>query len=249
MSAADAPSQDVSEQYAVTAEYFGLMMRAFAPEQSAVLRRALRHADPGAGPVLDLGAGTGDATVDVLDALPGAEVIAVEPARAMRSVLLNRLAARPDLDDRVTVVAGELAAAELPTSLGGVVMLNVLGHFARDQRAELFATFAAHLTPGLPVVLSLQAPAGPVVVPRTLATSTHLGSTEYQAWMEAMPSGEETVRWTMRYVTLRRGEVLDEQLTEYEFHHFGVDQLRDEVGRAGFDIQAGEGEVHVLVRR
>lgn len=194
MSAADAPSQDVSEQYAVTAEYFGLMMRAFAPEQSAVLRRALRHADPGAGPVLDLGAGTGDATVDVLDALPDAEVIAVEPARAMRGVLLNRLAARPDLDDRVTVIARELAAAELPTSLGGV-------------------------------------------------------STEYQAWMEAVPSGEETVRWTMRCVTLRRGEVLDEQLTEYEFHHFGVDQVRDEVGRAGFDIQAGEGEVHVLVRR
>lgn len=67
--------------------------------------------------------------------------------------------------------------------------------------------------------------------------------------MEAVPSGPETLRWTMRYRTLRGGELLDEQVAEYEFHHFGVEQLTAAADHAGFDTLPGDGEVHVLVRR
>lgn len=52
-----------------------------------------------------------------------------------------------------------------PCAPGRVLLLSVLGHFDREQRAELFTTFAAHLDSGRPVVLSLQAPASPTAVP------------------------------------------------------------------------------------
>lgn len=132
---------DSEDAYAVTAEYYTLMTRDFRAAQRAALQPGLALADPAAGPILDLGAGTGESTLDVPALRPDAEVIAVEPARSMRTVLRNRLADRPELDGRVTVVAGELRDAELPPQLGGVVM-----------------------------VLSLQAPSAPAVIAPTLPT-------------------------------------------------------------------------------
>jgi SAM-dependent methyltransferase len=228
----------VTADYTTAAEFYDLVAQPFRESQTAALRAALRHADPSAGPLLDLGAGTGAPTLDILEALPTATVIAVEPARAMRTVLLSRFAVRPDLAERVTVLPGELDAARLPDTVGGVVALSMLGHLDRGQRAALFQTLAAHLRPGLPLIADLPAPETPAPVPLTcFAAGLRLGAHEYQGWCQATPAGGETMSWTTTYRTLRDGVVIDERVARNDFHHFGAEQLAAEAAAAGYSYE------------
>ena len=53
--------------------------------------------------ILEIGAGTGLITTSLADWTP-AEIFALEPSAGMRAVLLSRLASRPELLKRVTVL-------------------------------------------------------------------------------------------------------------------------------------------------
>lgn len=81
----------------------------------AALAHALAGSAPSAGPMADLDAGRGLSTVAIADALPTADILAVEPLPSMRAVLLSRLRGRPDLRTRVSVVAATVERAELPS--------------------------------------------------------------------------------------------------------------------------------------
>ena len=110
------------------------------------LADALTGADPAAGPMLDFGAGTVLSTIAVADALPEATILAVEPSPSLRALLLSRLAARPDLRSRATVLPTDLFGAELPRRLGGAVAISMLGHCtAQVCSAEELGPWSAEL--------------------------------------------------------------------------------------------------------
>ena len=100
---------------------------------------AMRHARRDQGPIVDIGAGTGLGTVLAAQAVPDAEVIAVEPSLILRAVLLARLVGDDDLRRRVTVQATDAADMTLPPRLGGVLAMNMIGHLAPDRRRQLRA--------------------------------------------------------------------------------------------------------------
>lgn len=102
---------------AVAAEYYDLWAADYWRELGPALTAALAGVDVSAGPVLDLGAGTGLGRLVVADALRGARVVAVEPSRAMRAGLTARLMTRPDLHERVTMLPVDLARTPWPERL------------------------------------------------------------------------------------------------------------------------------------
>lgn len=102
---------------AVAAEYYDLRAADYWREVGPALTAALAGVDVSAGPVLDLGAGTGLGRLVVADALRGARVVAVEPSRAMRAGLTARLMTRPDLHERVTMLPVDLARTPWPERL------------------------------------------------------------------------------------------------------------------------------------
>src|SRR5919201_4925139 len=104
----------MTDPYAITAEFYDVLAGPRWATLAPALANALAGADPAAGPLLDLGAGTGLSTVALADAVPEATILAVEPSPSLRAVLLSRLAARPDLQRRVTVLPMDLFGAELP---------------------------------------------------------------------------------------------------------------------------------------
>lgn len=108
-----------ADQYGVAAEYLELLMLPAWRELRSALVAVLHDVDPAAGPVLDLGAGTGLGTKVILDTVPGARVLAVEPSPGLRAVLLARLAHDPDRARRVTVQPVDAAGAVLPGQLAG----------------------------------------------------------------------------------------------------------------------------------
>jgi hypothetical protein len=177
------------DPYAITAEFYDVLAVPRWATWAPALAHALAGADPSAGPLLDLGAGTGLSTVALADAVPDATILAVEPSPALRAVLLSRVAARPDLQRRITVLPTDLLGAELPARLGGAVAISMLGHLDPGSRASLWLQLAERLAPGAPAVIELQPPARPEAVPDTCYGRNRVGLLDYEGWGRAEPAG------------------------------------------------------------
>jgi trans-aconitate 2-methyltransferase len=95
--------------------------------------------------VLDLGIGTGNVAVQLLERLPHGRVIGVDGSAAMVEAARARLPA-----DRVTVVQGDLLALDLGLVADAAVS-SATFHWVLDHD-RLFARVGAHLHAGAPFV-------------------------------------------------------------------------------------------------
>jgi thiazolinyl imide reductase len=160
--------------YSPSAEFFDLVAAEHTATASApAVAAALTGIDTGAGPVVDIGAGTGLVTEAIARALPRAEVIAAEPATAMRAVLTSRVFGDPVLRERVTVTDGAAPGLDLPDRISAAVLCGVLGHLDPVQRGRLWERVLSRLAPGGRVVVELMQLTRPQTLPETrLATAT-----------------------------------------------------------------------------
>ena len=223
----------MTDTYEQVAEYYDLMALARWEQLGPALLAAFADVDPAAGPLLDLGAGTGLLTAALADALPGMAIVAVEPSRAMRTALIARLVTRGDLPGRITVIPTDFAAAELPPRLGGAVALGMLGHLTRAERHDLWRTLAERLAPGAPAVIEIQPPSYPVTVPQARFTRIRVGEHDYEGWARAEPTGDDRLRWTMTYRTLLGDRIVDERVAESVFLTLDASAMADEARAAG----------------
>lgn len=235
--------------YAVAAEHYDLWADSYWEETGPAVRAAVSGIDPAAGPVLELGAGTGLGTVLIADAVPGARIIAVEPSRAMRGVLVSRIVSRRDLHERVTVVPADLAGTPWPDRISGFVAMAMLGHLAPEERRQLWRTLARRLAPGAPAVVHLQPPARPEPVPLTRHTARRLGDLEYEGWSEAETVGDLALRWTMTYRVPRDSELVDEQQWTSTFHTVSEDDVGLEAAEEGLEATPAAAGLVTLRRR
>lgn len=241
-------SPSETDPYAVAAEHYDLWAVGHWAQLGPLLAAQLQAVDVNAGPVLDIGAGTGLGTVLIADTVRGAQVLAVEPSRAMRVGLVTRLMSRPDLHNRVTVLPTDLGGLDWPEQLSGFVAMAMLGHLDPMARLGLWRELAAHLAPGAPALVLLQPPGRPQTVPATRHSRVRLGRHDYEGWAAAEPVGPRTLRWTMSYRVLRDGELLDEQQWSSDFYTVDEADVRTEAGDAGLAVQAGESGLVTLHR-
>lgn len=226
----------VTDMETVTAEYTDLM-RASRPgtDLLAELARVLPDLGiAGDSAVVDLGAGTGLGTVAVAEALPGARVHAVECSPAMRSQLMSRLAARPDLWPRVTVHPEDVFGARLPERWAAAVAVHLVCQLDPAERRELWRLFADRLARGAPAVIDrcFGATKSERRAERLVASAT-LGEHEYQRWFFSEPEGGGRVRNRVTYRTVRLGEVVAERVTESVLWVVHPDDVFAEMEAAG----------------
>lgn len=207
-----------SDAYAATATAYELFNEPFRAAQLESLDVLLPRLVPAAGPLLDIGCGPGQNSIWLLDRVPDARVLAIEPSAAMRALAMQRFAARPDRE-RVTLWPSDLASAPLPERIGGAVMLGVIGHLDPSARRELFATLSPRLSAGGTVLLDLQLPERPVDVPVGEFARGRVGDLTYVGVMSASPVGGDAMEWTMRYQTWRGETLLEEQAAVHRYHH------------------------------
>jgi hypothetical protein len=199
--------------YGVGAEFTALFL-ATGPDPAPGLPDALAGVDP-ALPLVELGAGTGLGTLRLADAVPDAEILAVEPDRAQRTALMTRLAGRPDLHARVTVVPADAFAADLPARWGGALAIHLLCQLSPPDRRRLLRLFAARLAPGTPAVVDWHYDATePATVPERHSASVPLGRYTYERWFAARPDGPDASRVRNRYRVMHGDTVVAEQLVE-----------------------------------
>lgn len=131
------------DPYAFSAGYYDLFLTGEDALPSVPFFAGL--AQPGCR-ALEIGAGTGRVSLAVAE--QAASVHCVERSATMRAVLLAKLAARPDLQKRVTVVAGAAPAFALGRRFDYAYLAGVLEHVPHADRPGLFATLADHVEDG-----------------------------------------------------------------------------------------------------
>ncbi|MEV8017551.1 class I SAM-dependent methyltransferase [Streptomyces sp. NPDC086554] len=243
----------MADPYERSAEYLDLMIAGAWRSLVPALTEALKGLGAVAGPVVDLGAGTGRGAAVICAALPGDEaVLAVEPSAAMRAVLLARVHDDPELRSRVTVLADDVAHAPLPDGLRAIVALNVLGHLPPAERRALWADAGRRLAPGGAIVVNVAPPVRPERVPRTRMASVAVGALQYEGWGSAEPSGGDEITWHMEYRVLRDGRPLSQVTVDYRWWVASESALAEEAASAGLVMRPtgdpGLG-LHLLTRR
>ncbi|MDT0269018.1 Gfo/Idh/MocA family oxidoreductase [Streptomyces sp. DSM 44915] len=216
--------------YEGPAEFFDLGAREHTDRTGPAVVAALAGLDPASGPLLDIGAGTGLVTRHIAEAFPACEIVAAEPAAGMRAILTARLAERPDLARRVTVLPAAAHEVALPERLSGAVLCGVLGHLAPAARRALLTGLAARLAPGAPLVVEVMGLTTPVSMPPTRLRRATLGRLRYEWWMSGEPSGPERMRLATSWRVFDRDRLVREVRDHYHWHTVSLPQLARESG-------------------
>ncbi|MEV5650921.1 class I SAM-dependent methyltransferase [Nocardia sp. NPDC052254] len=226
--------------YSPVAEFYDLVPRAHA-EGEAALRKVLAQVEPSAGPVVDIGAGTGRTCRIVAEVLPSAKILACEPAPAMRAVLTHDVIADEDLRRRVTIVPESADAVVLPDSISALILFGVLGHIAAADRRALWDRVLPRLAPGAPVLVELLPVTRPTALPAMPLAREQIGDLVYEGMLEAEPIGGDLIRMTSTWTISGAAAPTRVVRNRSEWHTFGIDDLAGETGWAGEQLTAQTG--------
>ncbi|MEU0965079.1 Gfo/Idh/MocA family oxidoreductase [Streptomyces sp. NPDC005917] len=225
--------------YTPSAEFFDLVAAEHTATASApAVAALLADADLGAGPVVDIGAGTGLVTEAVARARPDVEILACEPAVGMRAVLTSRVFSDPDLRSRVTITADAAPDLELPDRVSAVLLCGVLGHLDASQRARLWRRLRQRLAPGGLVVVELMGFEEPLTIPATRLATTAAGRQRYEWTFSGAPDAAKdgVMRLHSTWRVYRDGEtaVVREVHDSYHWAPFG---LKDVAAESGMSVR------------
>ncbi|MDG4799981.1 Gfo/Idh/MocA family oxidoreductase [Micromonospora sp. WMMD980] len=242
---ASAPSgsrDDGPEPYSPTAEFFDLAAAPHVTAGSApAVVSALAGVDPGAGPVVEIGAGSGLITAAVARAYPALELLACEPAVGMRAVLTSRIYRDPDLRRRVTVSAQAAPDLDLPDTISGAVVCGVAGHLDAGDRQRLWRRLADRLAPGGVIIVELMSMDRPLILAPTRLAGAELGTQRYEWWLSGEPDGPDRMRLHTTWRVLRGERTVREVTDAYHWHTITLAQVAAESGLVLHDVPHATG--------
>jgi SAM-dependent methyltransferase len=220
------------DPYGAGAQYYDLL---HGKERAAQAREIIK---PLAGwvrhGVLDLGAGTGIAVVEAAALIPRVPITVVEPSRAMRTVLFNKLAADSKLRSRTTVLPHTAEQLELDGVADLAICLDTSPSFPPPYRPDIWEKLHRALVPGGALVLDLPELGEPVVVPGTEVGRVEIGQTTLVGYCRGEPAGQRQW-WEFRY-TLQDadGELIADDSVEHYTWPVEPRELQHEVEAVGF---------------
>ncbi|GAB7045056.1 class I SAM-dependent methyltransferase [Catenuloplanes indicus] len=238
--------------YSTSGEFYEMVADRHVRTSAGPLTTALRGVDPALGPVVEIGAGTGQLTRLIAGRLPAAEIVAVEPATPMRAVLTSRVLGEPDLRRRVTVVAGAAPDLVLPDRISAVVAFGVLGHLGDGDRARLWDLLRPRLPAGAPVVVELMGGHRARRIEPIRMLRETIGAQTYEWWTSAEVAGPRLMRWRTTWKVFSGHEVVRTVEDAYDWTTLSLEDLAAESGMTARHLGGsgvpGSPEIGVLVR-
>ena len=188
----------MTDFYATNADIYAAISLPSLPGQLAALRSVVNEPLPGA--VVEVAAGVGTALTTLAE-MTSEALYAVEPSTSMQVGLMTTVAGDETLRKRVTILPGTLrqVSDRLPERLGGIVVLNALGHFEPEELEDFWPFAARSLVPGGQLVLGLQPPFEPGEIPWTDFGECRIGNLTYRTSGTASVTSDDLAKWTMRW--------------------------------------------------
>ncbi|MEM9461470.1 MAG: class I SAM-dependent methyltransferase [Myxococcota bacterium] len=225
--------------YDVNVEYYDLVSRTRVEALTSVVGDWASQV-PAEERIVDLGAGTGRLTVVAARAAAGSDIDAIEPSRSMRAVLAARICDDDDLIGRVTIVPLGVPEAwsDIPNAVGGFMMLGALPHLEARERGALLGEIATRLVDGGSALVEVMQPWVAAEIPRQRFASVAMGRHRIEGLMQAEPSGDDALVWTMTYRRVAAdGAVLDEVSGSTPCWVVGPDRFAAEAAAAGLTVK------------
>jgi SAM-dependent methyltransferase len=192
--------------------------------------------DPAAGPLIDVGCGTGVGLAYLHAAVPGVRVYAIEPSKAMRTALHTRLTDDDALRLSTTVVPTSFGEARLPARACAVVVSAAFGHLSDSERRRLWAYVATQMPPGAPAVIGVLPPDRAISVPLVRYRELEVGDHVYEGWQAGEPVDDRTMSWSLVYKVRDGDEVIAEYTASSLWRCDGVDDVRAEIEPFGLTL-------------
>lgn len=228
----------MTEPYEFSAGYYDLFR--MAPDALPSVRFFTEATPPGCR-ALEVGPGTGRITLPVAER--AASVHCVERSATMRAVLLAKLAERPHLMDRVTVLPAAAPDFRLGARFDHAYLAGVLEHVPHDGRAALFAVLRDHLVDGgtLAMDMVLDTPL-PDVEERAFGEVT-VGECRYALSCRIRAVGPARARLRYTYRTYHQSELIATEVTERDHWLHRRDDVLADLEALGLTPVAG-GALH-----
>lgn len=188
------------------------------------------------GVVMDIAAGTGHGVAAIASAIPDVEIIAVEPSRVMRAMLLSRAASSEDLRARLTVVPSTFEEMVMPSRVRAVLMLACLGLFDETARKGFWERIAGHMPPGGVILFDVMVDR-PMTVDKMISAQGVVGRHTYVSEVEGRPLNDRDQLWLSTYSVLSDGKVIQQVHVEYVWHTVGLRDIADEAAPHGFAFE------------
>ncbi|MGI5169457.1 class I SAM-dependent methyltransferase [Spirillospora sp. CA-253888] len=227
-----------TDPYAFTPGYYDLFR---AKDGGRALPSVAFFADlaPPGATALEIGPGTGRITLAVAERAAG--VVCLERSATMRAVLVAKLAGRPDLWDRVTVLPGSAPSFALGRTFGYVYLAGVLEHVPPADRPELFASIAAHLEPGGICAMDMVMRQPALDAPERVVDEAVLGECRYTLAAAARALGPDLSELRMTYRTYHRGELIGTEVVERRHNMHRPEPVLKDLADAGLHPLEGDG--------
>jgi SAM-dependent methyltransferase len=222
--------------YAVTARYYDPLASITHAGVDAQIAAALGGLASDAGPILDIGAGTGLSTALIAATLPASEIIAVEPDPAMLPALMTRVWSDVDLRQRVTILPFGIFEAPLPRSIGGALLSASLVHFGPDERARLWRLLGDRLAEHGRIIAEVQCSQADDI-PESDMAQARVGNVMYSGTASAQRIAPDRQRWTMSYRASLDAREIARDVVTYDCWAISAEMIVAEAGLAGLSAR------------
>ena len=199
-------------------------------------------------PLVDIGPGSGLTTLALAEQFPDSELIAVEPDAWMRSMLMMRVAERPELRERTTVVPNSILDAWMPEQIGGALLFNVIYFLGGRARQAFWDRMAQVLPEGAPILMSRAYGVVETGEEMVKLASATMGRNTYERWRQTVPVKDGRVEITNTYRTVRDGEIVREVTTRIAPFSLDEELVVSEVPIGKYSIEEID-EKYLVIRR
>jgi SAM-dependent methyltransferase len=188
-----------------------------------------------AGEVLDIGAGTGRIAIPLAER--GVKVWCVEPSRAMRVEFKRKLSQRPDLTDRIRLIAGDAQTFVIDHLFTAAFLSGCFDHFLdNDERVESLRNIGRHMS--IDGILVFDVFLGLLEdQPLTPAGVAKLGDREIQRYVGGKVLSDNTKQINLVFEVYRSGTIVERIEEEGLVGILSRDDLHRVLHRAGFEVR------------
>lgn len=229
--------ETTKEMYAEAGEFYDVVSDEQWRLRKTDFQRVLSLLGAVEGVILDIGSGTGHGVVVAAEALPDADIFAIEPSPTMRTALLSRVMQTGDLRQRVTVIPSTFETAELPDRLRAVLFLGCIGFVDDNVRRGFWARLAPRMSPEALVLVDVMMISRPQIVEKTRLAKIPVGHNTYHVWLEGVPKDDLYQNWLLTYQITKDGVSILERKVEFPWRTLSLEDIAVEAAPYGFEFE------------